>query len=102
VLGRDCQAHQGRGVDSSLTWVPANVSALNTFVEGSRCGGGEPTRPSSEAEPHPRGVTAPRERQNLTLGGDCPSSEAEPHPRERSALERGETSLEGAPSPRAR
>jgi hypothetical protein len=30
--GRDSQAR--RGVDSSLTWVPANVSALNAPVGG--------------------------------------------------------------------
>jgi hypothetical protein len=32
--GRDPQACQGRGVDSSLTWVPANVIALNAPVGG--------------------------------------------------------------------
>jgi hypothetical protein len=32
VPGRDSQAR--RGVDSSLTWAPANVSALNAPVGG--------------------------------------------------------------------
>jgi hypothetical protein len=32
VSGRDFQAR--RGVDSSLTWAPMNVSALNALVEG--------------------------------------------------------------------
>jgi hypothetical protein len=32
----------------------------------------------------------PRAMRNLTRGGDRPSSEAEPHPRGRPALERGE------------
>jgi hypothetical protein len=32
MLGRDSQAR--RGMDSSLTWVPANVSALNPPVGG--------------------------------------------------------------------
>jgi hypothetical protein len=32
--GRDSQARQGHGVDSSLTWAPANVSALNAPVGG--------------------------------------------------------------------
>jgi hypothetical protein len=50
----------------------------------------------------PEGVTARRARRNLTRGGDRPSSEAEPHPRGRPALERGGTSPEGATGPRAR
>jgi hypothetical protein len=32
VLGRD--SHARRGMDSSLTWAPANVSALNPPVGG--------------------------------------------------------------------
>jgi hypothetical protein len=68
----------------------------------SRCGGGEPTRPSSEAEPHPSERPALERGGTLPEGGDRPSSEEEPHPRERQALERGGTPLEGAPSPRAR
>jgi hypothetical protein len=55
---------------------------------GSRYGGGELVRASSEAEPHLRGRRL--------------SSEAEPHPRGRPALKRGGTSPEGATSPRAR
>jgi hypothetical protein len=46
----------------------------------SRCFRGEPTRPSSEAEPHPRGATALRARRNLTRGDAQPPSRAEPHP----------------------
>jgi hypothetical protein len=82
---------------------------------GSRYGGGEPARASSEAEPHPRGCPAlerggdapegassPRARWRLTRGGVQPPSEAETHSRGRSALERGGTSLEGASTPRAR
>jgi hypothetical protein len=69
---------------------------------GSRYGGGETARASSEAEPHPRarpaleqrgtspeGVTGLRARRNLTRGGDRSSSEAEPRPRGRPVLERG-------------
>jgi hypothetical protein len=66
---------------------------------GSGYGGGEPVRPSSEAEPHPRGRSA---RRSLTRGGVPPSSEADPHLRGHPALERGGSSPEGAPSPRAR
>jgi hypothetical protein len=55
---------------------------------GSRYRGGEPVRSSM--------------RRNLTRGGNRPSSEAEPHPRGRLALERGGTSPEGSTSPRAR
>jgi hypothetical protein len=85
VPGRDSQAR--RGVDSSLTWAPANVSALNASVGGA---GMEATGP--------RG---PRARRNLARGGDQPSSRAEPYPRGRPALEQGGTSLEEATSPRA-
>jgi hypothetical protein len=69
---------------------------------GSRYGGGEPVRASSEAETRargcptlerggvsPEGATGPRARRKLTRGG-------------RPALERGGNSLEGASSPRAR
>jgi hypothetical protein len=50
----------------------------------------------------PEGATGPRATRNLTRGGDRPSSEAEPHPRGRPVLERGGTSPEGASRPRAR
>jgi hypothetical protein len=82
---------------------------------GSRYGGGEPMRSSSEAGPHPRGrpalerdgtspegASGPRARRNLTQGGDRPSSEAGPRARQRPALERGGTSPKGATVPRAR
>jgi hypothetical protein len=72
-------------------------------------------RPSSEAEPHPRGRPAlerggaspegasrHRARQILTRGGVPPSSKADPQLRGRPALERGGSSPEGAPSSRAR
>jgi hypothetical protein len=42
---------------------------------GSRYGGGDLVRVSSEAEPHSRGAAGPRARRNLTRGGDRPSSE---------------------------
>jgi hypothetical protein len=77
--------------------------------QGSRYGGGEPVRDSSEAETRvrgclalerggvsPEGATSPRARWRLTRAGDQPSSEEEPHPRGRPALERGGTSPEGA------
>jgi hypothetical protein len=85
---------QGRGVDSSLTWAPANVSALNAPVGGASMDVASP-RGS-------RGCPAPERGRSSPKGGDRPSSEAEPHPRRRPALERGGTSLEGVSSPRAR
>jgi hypothetical protein len=79
---------------------------------GSRYGGGEPVRASSEAETRargclalerggvsPKGETSPRARQNLTRWGGQPLSEADPHLRGRPALERGGTSPEGTSSP---
>jgi hypothetical protein len=82
-------------MDSSLTRAPANVRALNAPVGGEgRYGGGEPVRPSSEAEPHPRGrpalkrgrtspegATGPRARRKFASAVSCPSSEAEFRPR---------------------
>jgi hypothetical protein len=85
VPGHDSQVCQGRGVDSSSTWAPANVSALNAPVGGA----------GAEAA-SPRG---PRARRNLTRGGDCPSSEAEPRSRGCPAPERGGTSPEGGGRP---
>jgi hypothetical protein len=100
VPGCDSQAR--RGMDSHLTWAPANVSALNPPCRGSRYGGGGPARSSSEAEPRSRGRSAldqdgtsleeassPRARRSPARGGDRPSSEAEPHPRGRPAIGRG-------------
>jgi hypothetical protein len=59
-------------------------------LSGEQVWGGEIMRPSSEAEPHPRGrpslergetslewVPSPRARRNLTRGGAQPSSKAE-------------------------
>jgi hypothetical protein len=40
--GRDSQACQRRGVDSSLTWVPASVRALNTTIGGVGMGAASP------------------------------------------------------------
>jgi hypothetical protein len=51
--GRDSQAR--RGVDSSLTWAPTNVSALNAPVGGA----------GTEAA----GLRGPRARRNLARGG---------------------------------
>jgi hypothetical protein len=61
---------------------------------GSRRGGGEPMRASSEAEPHPRGrpalerggtllegASGPRARRSLVSAVLCPSSESEFRPR---------------------
>jgi hypothetical protein len=83
--------------------------------QGSRCGGSELVRASSEAESHLRGrpslerggtsregAPGPRERRNLTRGGARPSSKAEPYPRGRPALERGGDSLVWCCSPRAK
>jgi hypothetical protein len=88
VSGHDTQACQGHGMDLSLTWAPANVSALNAPVGGA----------GAEAA-SPRG---PRARRNLTRGGNRPSSEAEPRSRGCPGPERGGTSPEGATGPRAR
>jgi hypothetical protein len=70
--------------------------------QGSRYGGGEPVKASSKAETHPRGVSGPRVRRNLTRGGVWPSSEADPHPRGCPALERGGTSIVWSCAPRAK
>jgi hypothetical protein len=88
--GHDSQSCQGRGVDSSLTWVPANVSALNAPVGGAGAEATSPrgprarrnlarggVQPPSEAEPHPRGATGPRARWKFACVVSCPSSEAE-------------------------
>jgi hypothetical protein len=95
---------------------------------GSRCGGGEPVRASSEAETRsrgvwpssevepcsrgrpalergeasPKGASSPRARWNLTRGGVQPSNEAEPHPMGHPALERGRVSLLRCCAPRAK
>jgi hypothetical protein len=44
---------------------------------GSRYGGGEPVRASSEADTRSRGGSGPRARRSLARGGVQPSSEAE-------------------------
>jgi hypothetical protein len=101
VPGRYSQAR--RGMDSPLTWAPANVSALNPPVGGAGMEAAGPrgprarrnlapggvqlsieTVPRSRARPGPerggvllKGATGPRARWNLTRGGDRPSSEAE-------------------------
>jgi hypothetical protein len=79
--GRDSQACEGRGVDSSLTLAPASVRALNPPVGGAGMGAASP-----------RG---PRARRNPSRGGVQPPSEAEPYPRGRSVLDRGGISSEG-------
>jgi hypothetical protein len=90
VPGRDSQARQGRGVDSSLTWAPTNISALNA-PEGLKRGG-------TPLE----GVSSSRLRWDLARGGIQPPSEAEPHPRGRPALERGGGSSVRHRAPRAK
>jgi hypothetical protein len=76
--------------NSAWAWFPGVSEARHGFIfdpgvckcqsikspcRGSRYGSGEPVRPSSEAEPHPRGAIGPRARRNLTRGGDQPSGE---------------------------
>jgi hypothetical protein len=61
---------------------------------GSRYGGGEPVRASSEADTHSRGrpapkragdllegASSPRVRRSSVIAGPCPSSEVESRPR---------------------
>jgi hypothetical protein len=99
--GRDSQACQRRGVDSSLTLAPASVRALNAPVGGAGMG-----RRDHEALERggtsPEGATVPRARRNLTRVGAQPSSEAEPHPRGRPALEQGGSLLVQCRTPRAK
>jgi hypothetical protein len=86
VPGRDSQAR--RGMDSPLTWAPANVSALNPPIRGV----------GMEAA----GSRGPRARRNLTRGGVQLSIETVPRSRGRPAPEPGGVPLEGATGPRAR
>jgi hypothetical protein len=101
ALGRDSQACERRGADSSLTLAPASVRALNPPVGGPDTGG-RAREALERGRTAPEGATDPRATRNLTRGGDRPSSEAEPHPRGRPTLARGGTSPEGATGPRAR
>jgi hypothetical protein len=114
---RDMTPRHVRGmacVDSSLTWVPADVRALNAPVGGAGTEAASPReprarrrlarggdQPSSEADLTRRGVR-PSSEADPARGGVQPLSEAEPHLRGRPALERGGTSPEGATGPRAR
>jgi hypothetical protein len=86
VPRRDSQAR--RGVDSSLTWAPANVSASNAPIGG-----------AGMKAAGPRG---PRARRNLARGGVQPPSETEPHPRGHLALERCEVLPVQHRAPRAK
>jgi hypothetical protein len=86
MLGRDSQVR--RGVDSSLTWAPTNVSALNAPVGGAGTEAARPMRSSSEAEP--------RSRWRSALDRDGPRSRGRPTP------DRGGIPLEGSSSPRVR
>jgi hypothetical protein len=86
VPGRDSQAC--RGMDSSLTWEPANVSASNPPVGGA----------GMEAA----GLCCPGARQKLARGGVQLSIKTGPRSRGRPAPERGGIPLDGAPSPQAR
>jgi hypothetical protein len=84
VSGRDSQAR--RGMDSSLTWVPANVSALNPPVGGQvwrwrACDVLERDGNSLE------GALSSRSGRDLARGGIQPPSEAESRSRGRPALE---------------
>jgi hypothetical protein len=62
---RDSQACQGRGVDSSLTWAPANVRGLNAPV-GERVWGRRAREALERGGTSPEGATGPRVRRNLT------------------------------------
>jgi hypothetical protein len=119
VPGRDSQAR--RGVDSSLTWAPANVSALNPLsgeqvwkrrardvlerdrnsLEGafSSRSRGDPARggvqPPNEAESRSRGRPAPEQDGTSPEGGDQPSSEAEFYQCGTTPLERSGVPPEG-------
>jgi hypothetical protein len=100
VLGRDSETR--RGVDLSLTWAPANVSALNPPCWGSRYGGGGPVRSSSETEPRSRGCSALDRDMTPLEGASCPRARRNLDRGGRPASERGGTSPEGATGPRAR
>jgi hypothetical protein len=86
VPGRDSQAR--RGIDSSLTQAPVNVSALNPPV-----GGASMEAVGRDALERDRnlleGALSSRSRRDLARGGVQPQSEAESHSKECSALERG-------------
>jgi hypothetical protein len=86
VPGRDSQAC--RGVDSSLTWVPANVSVLNAPV-GEQVWRRWAREVLERDETSLEGAFGSRGRRNLDREGVQPPSEAEPHPRGRPDLERG-------------
>jgi hypothetical protein len=109
VPGRDSQAR--RGMDPSLTWAPANVSALNALSgehvwrrracevlerDGTSLEGAFSSR--SRRDLARGGVQPPSEAESRSRGRPAPS-EAEPHPRGRPAFERGGIPLEGAFSP---
>jgi hypothetical protein len=95
VPGRDSQARCG--VDPSLTWAPANVSALNALS-------GEHVWRRRACEVLVRdgtsleGAFSSRSRWDLARGGVQPPSEAESRSRGRPAPERGGTSPKGATS----
>jgi hypothetical protein len=106
--GHDSQACQGCGVDSSLTWAPANISALNAPVGGTGAEAASPRgpqvrrnltrgeRPSpSEAEPRSRGCPSPERGGTSSEGGAQPPSEAEVCPCSAAPLERSGVLLEG-------
>jgi hypothetical protein len=93
---------------SSLTWVPANVSALNAPVGGAGAEAASPQGPRArqnlarggrppleQGGTSLEGVLSPRAGWNLTRGGDQPSSEAEVCPCSVAPLERSGVLLEG-------
>jgi hypothetical protein len=108
VPGRDSQARQGRGMDSSLTWAPANVTALNTLVGGAGAEAASPRGPRARRNltrgwwpplerggTSPKGATGPRARRNPARGSAQPPSEAEVCPCGAAPLERSGVLLEG-------
>jgi hypothetical protein len=99
VPGRDSQAC--RCVDSSLTWAPANVSALNPLV-GEQVWRRRARDVLERDENSLEGAFGSRSRRDPARGGTQVPSEAEPRSRGRPAPERGGTSHEGALGPRAR
>jgi hypothetical protein len=98
--GHDSQARSG--MDSPLTWAPADVSALNAPCRRSRYGGGGPVMPSSDTETRSRGRPALDRDGASREGGVQPPSETKSRSRVRPTLKRDGTSPEGATGPRAR
>jgi hypothetical protein len=77
VQRRDMTPRHVRGtacVDSSLTWVPVGVRALNVPAGGAGTGAMSPWKPQARRR-LARGGDQPSSEADLTRGGDRPSSE---------------------------